>query len=60
MTNSNRTPHRKTAREILVGLMADRPAPAFACRRCGTIGCRPELHEKVPAVRIPLVSRLQA
>jgi hypothetical protein len=55
-----RTPHRRTAQEILASISGARPRPAYACRRCGTIGCEPEQHESKPVVRCPLVSRLMA
>jgi hypothetical protein len=58
-----RTPHRRTASEILndyaASIPSARPRPAYDCRRCGTIGCEPEQHEPKP-MTIPLVARLMA
>lgn len=53
-------PRRRTAAEILSSIPTERPMPVFCCPRCGVCGCRIELHEEVPAVRVPLVARLMA
>ena len=50
---------RRTAQELLAEILGARPRPAYACRRCGTIGCEPERHERKPAT-VVLVARLMA
>jgi hypothetical protein len=61
MAHTEHTPkyRRRTAAELLASIPGARPRPAYACRRCGTIGCEPEQHEPKP-MTIPLVARLMA
>jgi hypothetical protein len=59
-----RTPHRRTASEILndyaASIPSARPRPAYCCPRCGVVGHDVEEHDQPARVRIPLVARLMA